>query len=117
MRRLFMEEAAVKVALMIDLFQKVKKRIPQHLREVKDCIEGLGYPVELSEFHELKLEALSHQKLRIEYSVFTGEDEWTPRRKLEMTSYNDELTQKDRVLSKLKLENFDWALVDELQLS
>ncbi len=72
-----MEEAAIKVVLMVDLFQKVKKRIPHHWREVKDCIAGLGYPVEIEEFHELKVEALSHQKLLIEYSVFTGENEWT----------------------------------------
>jgi hypothetical protein len=112
-----MEEAAMKVVLMVDLFQKVKKRVPQHWREVKDCISGLGYPVELSEFHELKVEPLSSQKLLIEYSVFTGADEWTPCRKLEMTSFDDELTRREGVLSKLKLESFDPTWVEELQFS
>jgi hypothetical protein len=112
-----MEEAAMKVVLMVDLFQKVKKRVPRHWREVKDCIVGLGYPVEVSEFHDLKLEALSHQKLLIEYSVFTGANEWTPSRKLEMTSFDDELTRPDGVLSRLKLESFDPNWVEELRFS
>jgi|ERR1035441_8025793 lipoate-protein ligase A len=112
-----MEDAAMKVALMVDLFQKVKKRLPQHLREVRDCIEGLGYPVELEEFHELKLEALSQRKLLVEYSVFTGEDEWTPSRKLEMTSFSEDLAKGEGVLSKLKLESFDKGWVEELCFS
>lgn len=112
-----MEDAAMKVVLMVDLFQKVRKRVPQHWREVKDCISGLGYPVELSEFHELKLEPLSGQKLSIEYSVFTGENEWTPCRKLEMTSLDDEWAGRDGALSKLKLESFDPTWVEELRFS
>ncbi|HTC20272.1 MAG TPA: hypothetical protein VK859_05445 [bacterium] len=112
-----MEEAAMKVVLMVDLFQKVKKRVPHHWREVKDCIADLGYPVEVSEFHDLKLEALSRQKLLIEYSVFTGENEWSPSRKFEMTSFMDELTRPDGVLSKLKLESFDPKWVEEMSFS
>jgi hypothetical protein len=112
-----MEEAAMKVVLMVDLFQKVKKRVPRHWREVKDCITDLGYPVEIAEFHELKVEALSHQKLLIEYSVFTGENEWTPCRKFEMTCFQDELTRPDGVLSKLKLESFDPKWVEEMSFS
>lgn len=111
-----MEESAMKVVLMVDFFQKFKKRMPRHLREVKDFILGLGYPVELSEFHELKLEPVSPKKLMIEYSVFTGENEWTPSRKMEMTSVREEVA-KDKVLSKLKLRHFDSALVEELQFS
>lgn len=111
-----MEDSAMKVVLMVDFFQKVKKRMPEHLREVKDFISGLGYPVELSEFHELKLEPVSPKRLMIEYSVFTGENQWTPNRKMEMTSFRQEVS-KDRVLSKLKLKHFDSALVEELQFS
>src|ERR1700691_2155639 len=111
-----MQESELKIVLMVDFFQKVKKRMPEHLREVKDFISGLGYPVELAEFHELKLLPITPKKLRIEYSIFTGENQWSPSRKLEMTSFREELS-KDKVLSKLRLKHFDSALVEELQFS
>jgi hypothetical protein len=110
-----MEESAMKVVLMVDFFQKVKKRMPRHLREVKDFLSGLGYPVELSEFRELKLVPVALKKLLIEYSVFTGENEWTPSRRMEMTTFREEF--KDKVLSKLKLKHYDPDLVEELCFS
>lgn len=112
-----MEEPALKVVLMADFFQKVKKRLPEHFREVKDFISGLGYPLELSEFRELKLRPLSRNRLLIEYSVFTAENEWTPSRKLEVTSFRDSRAREGGALTKLKLKDFDSALVEELQFS
>ncbi len=82
-----MLEPMKRLFLMIDFFEKLRKRLPANLTEVKDFISGLGYPVELSEFHELAVEPVSEQKILIEYSLFTGENEWTSVQKVEVASF------------------------------
>jgi hypothetical protein len=112
-----MEEPLWKVILMIDFFQKLKKRLPRHIREVKDFIEGLGYPLELSEFQKLTLEPLSDNRLVIEFSLFTGEDKWTPCQKVEARYFLDELTEESEFFSGLNLESFSSKESEKFQYS
>jgi hypothetical protein len=53
----------------IDCFQRSKKRQPSDVEELKDFYQSRGQVLDFSMFNFLKIEIVSKEKIRVEYSI------------------------------------------------
>src|SRR5581483_10781482 len=111
MKKMTRREIEVLFQFLIDRFQRNKKRLPFHVRDLKDFFQSEGHQLDFSEFYFLEIKPISREGVRVKYSTHKNPYKFYSRNEylfdsIEIVVSSKGSTKENELFPEPKVKNF-----------